>query len=222
MPDLTPRTQRRLERGAALLYLATWITSVAAVALYGGSALDPDARLAGRAPVLLASLLEVVLAVAVVGTSLALFPVLRRHGAGSAIGYVALRTLEASVILVGVVAILPVVARPATIGGSGLAPDVAAGLHLLHDWTFLVGPGLINPVNASVLALLLWRRRLVPRFVPALGAVGSAIVLVMNLLVMFGQTRPVPVLALPLFAWEISLAAVLVLRGLSIGTGAER
>lgn len=122
---------------------------------------------------------------------------------------------EAGVILVGVVAILPVVARPATPTESGLSPDVAAGLHLVHDWTFLVGPGLINPVNAVVLAALLWRTRLVPRFVPALGFAGSAIVLVMNLLVMLGHTRPVPVLALPIFAWEISLAAVLAFRGLA-------
>lgn len=56
----------------------------------------------------------------------------------------AARTLEAGVILVGVVAILPVVARPATGAGSGLTADVASGLHLVHDWTFLVGPGLIN------------------------------------------------------------------------------
>ena len=44
---------------------------------------------------------------------------LRRHGHGSAIGYVALRTLEATVILTGVVAILPAVARPATTGRLG-------------------------------------------------------------------------------------------------------
>lgn len=210
----TAHRDRRLGRCAALLYLTTWVTSIAAVVLYGGSALDPNAQLAGRTAVLTASLLEVVLAVGVVGTAVALYPLLRPHGVGGAIGYVAFRSLEAGVILLGVVAVLPVVARPATSGGSGLSPDVAAGLHLLHDWTFVVGPGLINPVNAVVLAALLWRTRLVPRIVPTLGFIGSVVVLVMNVLVLFGLSRPVPVTAVPAFAWEISLAAVLAFRGL--------
>ncbi len=214
MSELTPTTARRLGRAAALCYLTTWITSVAAVPLYGGSTFDADAAPAGRTSVLLGSLLEVLLAVTVVGTAMALYPLLRRHGVGSALGYLALRTLEAAVILVGVVAMLPVVARPATAAAAGLSPDVAAGLHLLHDWTFLVGPGLVNPANAVVLAALLWRTRLVPRFVPALGIVGSALVLGMNLLVMFGQIEVVPALAVPLFAWEIALAATLAFRGL--------
>lgn len=205
---------RRQARWAALLYLVTWITSVAAVPLYGGSAFDAAARLAGRSSVLTASLLEVVLAVAVVGTSLLLYPLLRPYGTSAAIGYVALRTLEATVILIGVVAILPAVARPASTANPALDPGVVAGLHLLHDWTFLVGPGLINPVNASVLAVLLWRRRLVPRFIPALGLVGAILVAGMNLSVMFGLGGVQPVLAMPLFAWEICLAVQLVRRGI--------
>ena len=208
----------RLTRLAAVLYLVTWVTSVAALPLYGGSAFDTGASLAGRSSVLLAGLLEVVLAIAVVGTSLALYPLLRRHGPGSAIGYVALRTLEATVILTGVVAILPAVARPATSAGSGLEPGVVAGLQLLHDWTFLVGPGLINPVNAVVLAVLLLRRRLVAPFIPILGIVGAALVLTMNVSALFGLMTPNPLGAIPLFAWEIALAAHLAFRGLRPGT----
>lgn len=136
---------RWLARAAAALYLVTWVTSVLALPLYGGSATDSTAGLASRASVLTASVLEVVLALAVVGTSLLLYPLLRPHGPAAAVGYIALRTLEASVILVGVVAVLPAVARPATTASPGLDPAVGAGLHLLHDWTFIVGPGLDRP-----------------------------------------------------------------------------
>jgi hypothetical protein len=205
---------RRLALGTAALYLVTWVTSLAAVPLYGGSAFDPRAPLAGRGSVLTASLLEVVLALAVVGTALALYPLLRAHGPGAALGYAALRTLEATVILAGVVAILPTVARPASTASPALDPGVVEGLHLVHDWTFLVGPGLVNPVNAVVLAVLLLRRRLVPRFVPLLGIVGAVLVAAMNVGVMFGVTAPQPALAVPLFAWEICLASVLALRGI--------
>ena len=210
---------RRLAPGAAALYLVTWVTSVAAVPLYGGSAFDAGAPLADRGSVLTAGLLEVVLALAVVGTALALYPLLRPHGPGAALGYAVLRALEATVILTGVVAILPAVARPASTAAPGLDPGVVAGLHLVHDWTFLVGPGLVNPVNAVVLAVLLLRRRLVPRFVPALGIVGAVLVAAMNVGVMFGLTSPQPLLAVPLFAWEICLASVLALRGIRPADG---
>lgn len=204
----------RYARTAAGLYLLTWITSVAAVACYGGSALDAGAPLADRTPVLVGSLLEVVLAAAVVGTSLALYPLLRSYGPASAVGYVALRTLESSVILIGVVVILAAVARPATTAGPGLDEGVVDGLHLVHDWTFLIGPGLINPINAALLAALLLRRQLVAPFIPILGLVGAVLVAGMNLAVMFGLTHPQPLLAVPLFAWEITLAAYLALRGI--------
>lgn len=166
-------SSRALARVAALLYAVTWVTSVAAVPLYGGSAFDPTAPLAGRESVLTAGLLEVLLAAAVVGTSLALYPLLRRHGPGAALGYVALRTLEASVILVGVVVILPVVAGPGRAASTGLTQEAGAGLHLVHDWTFLVGPGLVNPINATVLAVLLLRRGLVPRVSRGWGSGGQ-------------------------------------------------
>ena len=60
-------TDRRLAATAALLYLVTWITSVGALPLYENG---------GRSQVLAGALLEVILAAAVVGTSVALSPLL--------------------------------------------------------------------------------------------------------------------------------------------------
>lgn len=109
---------------------------------------------------------------------------------------------------------MPAVARPATDAAPGLDAHLVLVLHLLHDWTFLIGPGLLNPINAALLATLLLRRRLVQRIVPWLGLGGAVVVASMNLAVMFGLSKAVPVLAVPLFAWEIGLAATLFVRGL--------
>lgn len=205
---------RATERLAGALYLVTHVTSVGAVLLYGGSTASAAATAAGRTPVLTGALLEVVLALCVTGTGIALFPLLRAHSAGVASGYLALRTLEASVILVGVVVLLPVVARPAAIGVPGLSAEVSDGLRLVHDWTFLVGPGLIVPVHTVLLAGLLWRSRLVPRWIAVLGLVGGPLVGAANLLVMFGRSGTIAAAAIPVFAWEIGLAGCLILRGL--------
>lgn len=209
---MTPARRTAVLAGA--LYFVTHVTSVAALVLYGGAGTGADV-LAGRRPqVLLGAALEVALAVAVVGTAVALYPLLRERAPGVGAGYVGLRTLEASVILAGVVTVLPLVAVPSSQGAPGLTPEVAHGLALVHDWTFLVGPGLVVPVHTALLAAHLWRSRRTPRIIPALGLVGGPLVGAMNLAVMAGVTEIVPVLVVPVFAWEISLATWLVLRGL--------
>lgn len=213
---------RRSTRWAGILFFVTHVTSVGAVALYSSGGFDTTKPLRGRTAVLQGGLLEVMLAAAVVGTSVALYPALRRRSHGLASAYVALRTLEASVILAGVVAILPVVARPATTAAAGIDPAVGAGLRLLHDWTFLIGPGLINPINTVVLAWLLLKSRAVPRPIPMLGLVGAVLIGSVNVIVMFGQINPQPVAAVPIFLWEISLAIYLIARGLTDGQSGSR
>lgn len=208
------RTARSTAALAGVLYLVTHVTSVGAVIFYGGSAFDPHASLAGRTAVLTGGLLEVILALAVVGTSVALYPLVRRYSQGLAAAYVALRTLEASVILTGVAVLLPVVARPATTAVPALVGEVSGGLHLIHDWTFLIGPGLVVPVHTMLLAWLLRRHRLVPAVIPTLGLIGGPLVAAMNGAVLFGLTTVQPLLVVPIFAWEILLAVWLIARGL--------
>lgn len=207
------RTDRNLAAVAGLLYLLTHLTSVWAVVLYGGAA-TATAGLPDRTHVLAGALLEVVLAAAVVGTSVALYPLVRPHGPAAAAAYVGLRTLEASVILAGVVALLPVVAAPGAVAGPGLPDETARALLLVHDWTFVVGPGLVCPINTVVLAWVLWRRRLVARWIPLLGLVGGPLIGGVNLAVTYGLTAAIPAAALPIFAWEVSLAVHLLVRGL--------
>lgn len=212
-------TDRRLARCAGVLYLVTHVTSIGAVVLYGGASFTPGAQLPGRCAMVTGALLEVILALSVLGTGVLLYPLLRSRSSAVAASYAALRTLEASVILAGVVMVLPVVARPGSSGGGGLSAQVDSGLLLMHDWAFLVGPGLVAPVHTVVLALMLRRYRLVPAFIPWLGMVGGPIIAVMNLLVMYGVAQVQPLLTLPIWAWEVSLAIHLIARGLPAQAG---
>jgi hypothetical protein len=204
---------RRTAITAGVLYLVTHVTSIAAVVLYGGF-LDDPLRSGGDTRVLVGGLCDVVLAMAVVGTAVALYPVVRRHGEGLAIGYVGLRTLEAAVIVAGVVALLAVVSLRQS--GAATAP-VAEGLVAVRDWTFLVGPGLVCGTNTVVMAALMYRSRLVPRFIAVLGLVGGPLVFSWNLLAMFGGTELFSAVAVlfvvPVFAWEICLAVYLIAKG---------
>lgn len=207
------KSTRRAARTAGVLFVITHVTSVPAAVLYG-AVLAPGGELSarGETAVLVAALLEVVLALGVVGTAVVLYPLVRRPHEGLALGYVALRALEAGVILVGVVAVLAVVATP----GPG---EVRDGLLAVHDATFLVGPGLVCAGgNTLVLAWLLYRSGQVPRFIPVLGLVGGPLVAAANageLLGLHGGLAGVAgLLVVPIFAWEVCLAVHLITRGL--------
>jgi hypothetical protein len=205
-----------------VLFLVTEVTAIAGKLLYGPvrDAGDYVVGAGADAQVALAGLLELMLVVAVVGTGVALYPVLRRQSTGLALGYALGRLLEGAVITVGVVAALSVVTLRQE--GAGAEADVlvpaAAALGAVHDWTFVLGPNFILGVNSLVLAFLMYRSRLVPRVIAVLGLVGGPLVCVSGVAVMFGLwdadlSTPSLLMPLPVFAWEVSLAVYLIVKG---------
>lgn len=185
-----------------VLFLITHVTSVAARLLYGTG--PESAELAG-------SVLEVVLALGVVGTAVALYPVARRASQSVAMGYVALRTLEAGVILTGVVTMLTLV------GVRAGHPAIADVLVVFQDLTFLVGPGLVCGANTVLMAWIMYTSGLVPRFIGVLGLIGGPLVFAANLVKLFGFESAVQpwggLAVVPVFAWELSVAIYLIVRG---------
>ncbi len=199
---------RRTSLLAGGLYLLTVVTSVAALALKQPVLKRPE--LAGSGTALpTAALLEVVLAVACIGTAVVLYPIARRVNETAALGFVAARVLEAGVILVGVIAMLSL---PAASAGDGGAALVA-----VHDQAFLLGPGLIPAVNAGCLGYVMYRSKLVPRIIPVIGFVGAPLLVLSATATLFGLTSQVSAVsglaALPVAIWEISLGCWLVVRG---------
>jgi hypothetical protein len=211
---------RRAAVAAGVLFLITHITSVAGLALYN-PILHNARYVVDSGPdtqVLLGALCEVLLALSVVGTAVALFPVVKRWSEGAALGYVGLRTLEAAVIGVGVVALLAVVTlRQGDVGTEASLLTAGSALVAVHDWTFLIGPNFVLATNTVVLAYVLYRSRLVPRFIPVLGLIGGPMVFAAAVGVLFGAFEQVSTIgaiaALPVFAWELSLAIRLLTKG---------
>jgi hypothetical protein len=210
---------RRTAVVAGVLFLITHVTSVGAVLVYGPVLHDPDPLGSGSDTGLLVGvLLEVFLALAIVGTAVALHPVVKRQNEGVALGYVGLRTLEAAVIAVGVVPLLALVTlRQDLMGAAADAGTLGSILVSLHNWTFLVGPSFVCGTNTVLLAYLLYRSGLVPRFIPVLGLVGGPLVFASGTAQMFGLIDQISVWAgigaVPIFAWEICLAVYLIAKG---------
>ncbi|MGW7193919.1 DUF4386 domain-containing protein, partial [Streptomyces sp. NPDC054838] len=215
---------RRTAAVAGVLFLVTETAAIGGLTLYG-PALHGAAYVTGSGAdtrVFLGALCEFVLALAVIGTGVVLFPVVKRHGEGAALGYVCGRLLEAAVIVVGIISVLSLVTLrrdSAGAGADGAASLATAGdtLIAVHDWTFLFGPNFVLGANTLVLASLMYGARLVPRFIAVLGLVGGTMICASAVAVLFGLYPQVSaagsLAALPVFAWEVTLAVRLIARG---------
>jgi hypothetical protein len=200
------------------LYLITFVTSIPARVLFG-PVKDPNFILGtGVADnqVLFAGLLDVLLAFACIGTAVALYPVIKRQNEGVALGFVGSRTLEAAIIVTGVIALLSVVTlRQAGAGADALVASQT--LVAVYDWTFLFGPGFMACVNALLLGSLLYRSGLVPRIIPLVGLMGAPLLFASDLAVMFGiweqVSLPAGIATVPIALWEVSLGVWLVVKG---------
>jgi hypothetical protein len=176
----------------------------------------------GDTRVLLGAFVEFLTAVAVLGTAVALYPVIRRHSHGLAVGYLAGRILEGVTIVVGLAVVLAVVMLRREHAGAPNADDgalvaVQGSLVALHDAMFLLGPGLVIGINSLLLASVMYRSRLVPRWIASIGLVGGPLVFVSSTAVLFGLHEQVSatagLLAFPVFLWEMSLAGYLIVKG---------
>lgn len=201
---------------AGVLYLLTFI-SIPTLALYSqvkganyitGSGLDTAAIVGG--------ILEIIVALAGIGTAIALYPVLKRQNESLALGLVASRILEASTMFVGVAFLLSVVTLRQTGAGAGALPT-SHTLVALYDRIFLLGQSFIPALNDVLLGFLLYQSRLVPRALSLIGIVGAIPLVVGYIAVMFGfigQHSPLAGLAALLVAlFEFSLGIYLVVKG---------
>ncbi len=201
--------EQRVGRIFGVLFIITFITSIAALALFQSVLDDPAGYIAGGGKdnqIHLGAFLELLLIVSNVGTAVVLYPIARRQNEYLAIGYVAARIIECIFIAAGIIFVLGVVKLRQD---SHDAADLAVSLAALKDWTFLFGPGLIVPFgNGLILGYLMYKSGLVPRPWPWLGLIGGPLLLFGNVGVLFDwwdQTGLVNILVVPEFIWEAFL-----------------
>jgi hypothetical protein len=220
---------RKLTFAAGVLYLVTFAASIPTLALKQPLVDHADFVLGhgSATSVIWGGLLDLVCAVAGIGTAVALYPVIRRFSRTSAIGFITSRTLEAGILVVGAISLLSVVTlRNDFVGGdTSSLLTTSRSLVALHDWSFLMGPGFMPALNALFLATVVYRFRLVPRWIPMLGFIGAPLLVASSLATMFGGHGQVSdtatLFALPIAAWEFSLGVYLAVKGFQRSTSAD-
>jgi hypothetical protein len=207
---------RTTSLAAGVLYLITFV-SIPTLVLYN------PAREAGfilgtgsATSVVIGAILEVIVALASIGTAVVLFPVIKRQNEAAAMGLVGSRVLEGATIFVGVACMLTIV----TLRRDGAEADSVATANALigtYDGTFLIGQSIMPAINALLLGTLLYKSRLVPRMLPVVGLIGAPLLLLAQTGVLFdlwGRTSaPTGILTIPIGLWEFSLGVYLVVKG---------
>src|SRR5689334_1832789 len=207
---------RKYSLAAGLFYLLTFV-SIPTLALYRGVREPTFVTSAGPdTPVLLGVVLEMIVALAGIGTAVALYPIVRRQGEARAVGLVASRTLEAATIYVGIVSLMSIVTLRQAGAGAG-ALVAAQGLAAQYRWTFFFAQSFIPAINGVLLGSLLYQSRLVPRWLPVLGFIGAALLVAAWLGVLVGLigavSAPAAIATLPIAVWEFSLGIYLTFWG---------
>ena len=215
-PAASRPAHRNVSLTAGLLYMLTFV-SIPTFGLYAsvksadyvlGSGPDTSATIGG--------ILEIIVALAGIGTAVVLFPVLKKQNESAALGLVAARVLESGTIFVGVAFLLSIV----TLRKSGAGADALATSHALvalYDRIFLLGQSFMPAVCDLLLGFLLYKSRLVPRGLSAIGIVGGPVLLAGYLGVLFGlvaqHSTVAGLSAVPVAVFEFSLGVWLVVKG---------
>jgi Domain of unknown function (DUF4386) len=218
-------SHRKIALVTGVFFIITIIPApIAAFILYAPVLNDPDYVVGAGADtsVLLGAFFEVIIAIAIIGTAVTLFPIVKRQNEGFALGYVAARVLESTVIVVGIISLLSVVTLRQDLAGAAGADaaslvTVGKSLVAVHDWTFLLGPGLVPGVNGVLLGYLMYSSRLVPRPLALLGLVGGPVLFASGIAVLFGLIEAGSVWqgisTIPVAAFEVLLGIWLIVKG---------
>ena len=211
---------RKTSLVAGILYLVTFISSIPAVLLLAPVLNNPNYIISAGADlqVIFGASLDLVNALAAIGTAVALFWVVKRQNESFALGFVTTRIFEGTTVVIGVVCILALVTLRQTIGvGTDSAALVTVGQALVavRNWTFTIGPSLMPALNALLLGTLMYRSRLVPRVIPAAGLIGFPLQLSAAILTIFGINNTIwqGIAVAPIFFWELAVGLWMAIKG---------
>ncbi len=207
------------------LFVTATVAGVLSVVVMSSTLGDDDllaAVHADQGSILLGEMLIFVMLVAMVGTAVLLAPILRTNSEQLALSYVLARTLEVTVIAVGMVAgllLLPLSWDVAAAEGGEMdgAPVLAGSLKAASDWTGYLGAQMIFSISALVLNWAFLRSGLMPRWLALWGLAGVPLMFASGLLVMFeslnSHASALNLLVVPLAVQEMAMAVWMILRG---------
>lgn len=224
-------TSRRIARIVGVLFIAATASALVGDVLTGSrvGAQDYLVQMAAhRNLIVLGALFKIVGAAASAGIAIALYPVVRKHNEGLALGSVSFRLVEGVFYLVSALGLLSLLSLGQQYAGADgqTAQDIQVLGTLIvavRTWAGFVVGVVAFCLGAAMYYYVLYRSRLIPRWLSAWGLVALALLFSMVLVTAFGEGPSAPsgmllVLALPIAVQEMVLAVWLIAKGFNQGT----
>ena len=219
------RTEARV---AGVLYIIATVAIVASGPFVGSTdSSDFLTEAAGdENQVMVGSLLQLAWVFSVMFIPVVLYPVLKLHSETGALGFFSLRLTEALLSLAYVVIQLTMLRLSNDFVESAGDPEVygpsATALLEARDWAFAMGAGLAFNLSALLLNYILYRSKLIPRWLSVWGFLGAALWMIMWFPQIFDVDLGVLEAAfLPIALQEMVFAVYLIARGFTPTPGNE-
>ena len=146
---------------------------------------------------LIVMLIELISGVAVIGIAFIMFPILKPHNKRLTLGYVVSKVVEGAILIIGGILLL----------------SLSTTLLEVRDWIY-VSQAYIFILGALIFYYLLYRSKLIPRFISVWGVIAAIMLLVGNLLEIMGfSPEMLMFLFLPIMLNEVFLAIWLIVKG---------
>jgi len=171
--------------------------------------------------VIIGVLLYLIDCVAVVVIPIMLFPIFKKYNETLALGYVGFRIIESVTLIVGHISLLSLLTLSqayvqAAVPDASCFQALGALLLSVIDWTHLLGVEIVFALTPLILNYLLYRSKLVPRFISVWGFIGAILLLASGLLGMFGHSPTSSIslfFTIPIAVQEMVFAVWLIVKG---------
>jgi Domain of unknown function (DUF4386) len=218
-------TYRKTVIIVGMLFIIATVANVVGFLLFSKPILDaPDYLVNASANanrLITGALLELIAAFACAGIAIGLYPALRKHNEGLALGAVGFRLIEGILYVVAVIMLLSILTLSREYVKAG-TPDAsffqASGSSLLavRDWAGQLGV-IAFTLGGLMYYAVFYQSKLIPRWLSGWGFVGVALLLASALLSVCGQIVPFSpasvLLSLPIGVQEMVLAVWLIVKG---------
>lgn len=207
---------------AGLLYIVGTVAGVLSIA----PAVDASDYLlkasANANQVLLCALFQFLMTIAYLGFAITLYPILRKHMESLTLGFLSFRIIAAVLNIIGFISLLLILSLSQQYVKTGM-PDssyfqiLGDLLRSGRDFVNHVAMILATSVGGLMFYLLLFKTKLIPRWLSLWGFIGTIFTTFASLLIMFRIidiiTSTYIILNLPLILLEIVLAIWFILKG---------
>ena len=183
-----------------------------------------------RGRVSIGILLELINHIAVVSIAVLLYPILKPFSERLALGYVVARSIESVLFVIATMHLLTLISLSEEFTAAG--PSAASHFQDLgnvllagHDWNRTPLAFIAFSIGALIINYLLYRTKLVPRWISIWGLLAAASILAARVMLLFGldlSPNTVAMLDGPIFLQEMVFAVWLIIKGFDPSALASR